>query len=69
MIKYPTGNAWAAAGILRVLGTIQNSQYANKMKRQQNDLAAWVQEIHDGMYRQLVRPLSLLLQNKVLTAH
>ena len=60
-----TGNAWAAAGMLRVLGTIQNSRYAKQMKHQQNDLAAWVQEIHAGMYPQLVGPFPPLLQNQV----
>lgn len=47
---WATGNGWAAAGMLRVLGTIQNSQYANSMKSEQNDLAKWVTEIQDGMY-------------------
>ncbi|KAG5640729.1 hypothetical protein DXG03_007416 [Asterophora parasitica] len=50
---WSTGNAWAAAGMLRVLGTIQNSEYANTMKNEQNDLAAWVMEIHSGMYPNL----------------
>ena len=36
--------------MLRVLGTIQNSEYANTLKNEQNDLAAWVKEIHNGMY-------------------
>ena len=52
-----TGNAWAAAGMIRVLGTIQNSQYANALVGQQSDLAGWVQEIHDGMYPCLVRSI------------
>ncbi|KAF8837158.1 hypothetical protein BDN67DRAFT_957060 [Paxillus ammoniavirescens] len=47
---WSTGNAWAAAGMLRVLGTIQQSQYANSFKSQQEDLANWVQEIHHGIY-------------------
>ncbi|KAH7886788.1 Six-hairpin glycosidase-like protein [Phlebopus sp. FC_14] len=50
---WSTGNAWAAAGMIRVLGTIQRSQYANSMKGQQTDLANWVREIHSGMYRHL----------------
>lgn len=48
------GNGWAAAGMLRVLGTIAHSQFAGKMKQEQMDLANWVQEIHDGMYANLV---------------
>ena len=48
------GNAWAAAGMLRVLGTIKNSQYANTLKSQQTDLASWVGEIHAAMYPYLV---------------
>lgn len=51
------GNGWAAAGILRVLATIRNSQYANTLKGQQKDLSNWVKEIHDGMYALLVRTL------------
>jgi len=47
---WTTGNAWAAAGMLRVLATIRNSQYANTMKNQQKDLANWVKELHDGMF-------------------
>ncbi|KAH7910426.1 Six-hairpin glycosidase-like protein [Hygrophoropsis aurantiaca] len=47
---WATGNAWAAAGMIRVLGTIQRSQYANQLKGQQKDLANWVREIHGGMY-------------------
>ncbi|KAF5378135.1 hypothetical protein D9615_007521 [Tricholomella constricta] len=50
---WSTGNAWAAAGMLRVLGTIQNSQYAKSLKREQKDLAAWIKEIHAGMYPHL----------------
>ncbi|KIJ06485.1 hypothetical protein PAXINDRAFT_182676 [Paxillus involutus ATCC 200175] len=47
---WSTGNAWTAAGMLRVLGTIQQSQYANSFKSQQENLANWVQEIHSGIY-------------------
>ncbi|KAG2049356.1 Six-hairpin glycosidase [Suillus hirtellus] len=47
---WSTGNAWAAAGIIRVLGTIQRSPFANSFKSQQNDLAHWVHEIHGAMY-------------------
>ncbi|GBE85574.1 hypothetical protein SCP_0800910 [Sparassis crispa] len=47
---WSTGNAWAAAGMVRVLGTIQHSAYAGSMRSQTNDLVAWVGEIHKGMY-------------------
>lgn len=53
-----TGNAWAAAGMIRVLGTIQRSPFANSFKSQQNDLAHWVHEIHGAMYSHIVRPIS-----------
>jgi hypothetical protein len=52
---FSIGNAWAAAGMLRVLGTIQNSRYTNTFKSQQNDLASWVGEIHAAMYPFLVK--------------
>ncbi|KAG6852328.1 hypothetical protein C0991_000827 [Blastosporella zonata] len=48
-----SGNGWAAAGMLRVLGTYKNSQYSNTLKSQQQDLAAWVLEIHAAMYPNL----------------
>lgn len=53
---WSTGNGWAAGGMLRVLGTIQNSQYANSMKNEQKDLTNWIKEIQDGMYQFLVSP-------------
>lgn len=57
------GNGWAAAGMLRVLATIKNSQYANSMKSEQEDLANWVIEIQNEMYSHLV---SLNLQPWIL---
>ncbi|KAI0660119.1 Six-hairpin glycosidase-like protein [Cubamyces menziesii] len=50
---WSTGNGWAAAGMLRVLGTIQHSQYAKSMKNQAKDLTNWVSEIHGGIYPHL----------------
>ncbi|KAF8880203.1 hypothetical protein BD779DRAFT_1549959 [Infundibulicybe gibba] len=50
---WSTGNGWAAAGMLRVLATMRNSEYANTFKNEQKDLAAWVKEIHTGMYPHL----------------
>ncbi|KDQ58245.1 hypothetical protein JAAARDRAFT_155953 [Jaapia argillacea MUCL 33604] len=50
---WSTGNGWAAAGMLRVLATIQRSSFANGMKNEQIDLANWVREIHGAMYSHL----------------
>lgn len=47
--------------MLRVLGTIQNSEYANTLKSEQNNLASWVKEIHAGMYPFLVSHYSYTL--------
>ncbi|KAL6301871.1 hypothetical protein BKA93DRAFT_737895, partial [Sparassis latifolia] len=47
---WSTGNAWAAAGIVRVLGTIQHSPFAGALQAEAADLAAWAREIHAGMY-------------------
>jgi len=46
---WSTGNGWAAAGILRVLGTIKYSPFASQFSSEQNDLSNWVTEIHTGM--------------------
>ena len=54
MIQY-TGNAWAAAGMWRVLGTLKRSVCAQNFENQRNDLGSWVSEIHCGMYPHLVR--------------
>ncbi|KAI0638264.1 Six-hairpin glycosidase [Trametes polyzona] len=40
-----TGNAWAAAGMLRVLETIRHSKYSSQMKNEQADLKSWINEI------------------------
>ncbi|KAJ3917530.1 glycoside hydrolase family 105 protein [Lentinula edodes] len=50
---WSTGNAWAAAGMLRVLATIQSSPFASDMSSEQDDLADWVSEIHAAMYPHL----------------
>jgi len=49
-----TGNGWAAAGMLRVLATIRESEYANTFKSEQGDLGKWVEEIHAAVYPHLV---------------
>ncbi|KAF8259459.1 Six-hairpin glycosidase [Lactarius quietus] len=48
---WATGNAWAAAGMMRVLATIKRSRVASKMESQQCDLEQWVGEILDGAWR------------------
>lgn len=45
---WATGNGWAAYGMLRVMATIQKSQWAGQMGSQRGDLASWVGEIMDG---------------------
>lgn len=49
------GNGWAAAGMLRVLGTMQNSQYAKSFKSEMSDLTSWVLDIQKAMYANIVR--------------
>lgn len=44
--------------MIRVLGTIQRSQFAGSLEQQQQDLADWIQEIHAGMYPHQVRSLT-----------
>jgi hypothetical protein len=52
------GNGWAAAGMLRVLATIKNSNLADQFQSEQTDLKNWVVEILDGMYRHRVSVVS-----------
>ncbi|THH02396.1 hypothetical protein EW026_g444 [Hermanssonia centrifuga] len=40
-----TGNAWAAAGMMRVLQTIRHSEQAQAFQSQQEDLTNWIHEI------------------------
>ncbi|KAJ3504288.1 hypothetical protein NMY22_g17976 [Coprinellus aureogranulatus] len=47
---WATGNAWAAAGMLRVYATIDHSKWSGKMKNEKKDLKKWVNEIHKGVY-------------------
>ncbi|KAH9059660.1 glycoside hydrolase family 105 protein [Lactarius vividus] len=54
---WSTGNAWAAAGMLRVLGTLKSSSFSRHFKGQIKDLGNWIAEIHSAMYPNLVRPL------------
>lgn len=42
---WATGNAWAAAGMMRVYATIQQSQFNEAMQSQKSDLLSWTEEI------------------------
>ncbi|KAI0069973.1 Six-hairpin glycosidase [Panus rudis PR-1116 ss-1] len=46
-----TGNAWAAAGMLRVLETIRRSPHSHRFEREKIDLASWTQEIIDNSWK------------------
>ncbi|KAG8937365.1 hypothetical protein FRC00_006483 [Tulasnella sp. 408] len=46
---WSTGNGWAAAGMLRVLGTIKNSPYSKQFDDEQGDLKNWIEDVHNGM--------------------
>ena len=48
---WATGNAWAAAGALRVLATIRHSRAGRSMRSQQKDLIRWVGETLDGVWK------------------
>ncbi|KAH9040705.1 Six-hairpin glycosidase-like protein, partial [Lactarius pseudohatsudake] len=50
---WSTGNAWAAAGMLRVLGTLKSSPFSHDLNNQIKDLGNWVAEIHSAMYPHL----------------
>ncbi|KAI9463582.1 glycoside hydrolase family 105 protein [Lactarius psammicola] len=50
---WSTGNAWAAAGMLRVLGTLKSSPFSRSFNGQIKDLGNWVAEIHSAMYPHL----------------
>ncbi|KAI4518693.1 hypothetical protein K525DRAFT_288094 [Schizophyllum commune Loenen D] len=50
---WATGNGWAAAGMLRILATIQHSIYAPLMLKEQADLTAWIKEIHTAVFPHL----------------
>jgi hypothetical protein len=49
------GNGWAAAGMLRVLGTLKSSAFSQDFRTEICDLGNWTAEIHSAMYPYLVR--------------
>lgn len=64
---WATGNAWAVAGMLRVLATIQRSSAVESMTLQQIDLVCWVRETLNGVWKHQVRyflSLSLSFNSK-----
>jgi rhamnogalacturonyl hydrolase YesR len=62
---WATGNAWAAAGALRVWATIEQSCVAD-MTLQQDHLIKWVRETLDGVWRFQVCPPSLFFQTELI---
>ena len=52
---WSTGNAWAAAGIVRVLGVYAASAQNASLQTEQADLAEWAHEIHAALGPWLVR--------------
>jgi rhamnogalacturonyl hydrolase YesR len=50
-----SGNAWAAAGMLRVLQTLRYSRQASNFVQQQADLTSWIHEIVDSSMNYQVR--------------
>lgn len=52
---WSTGNAWAAAGMVRVLGLYAASPFASDLQTEQADLAQWAQEIQSALGGWLVR--------------
>jgi rhamnogalacturonyl hydrolase YesR len=51
LTHWATGNAWAVAGMLRVLATIQQSFAADLMVSEQTHLVQWVRETLNGAWR------------------
>jgi rhamnogalacturonyl hydrolase YesR len=49
------GNAWAAAGMLRVLQTLRYSRQAPNFVQQQANLTSWIHEILDSSMNYQVR--------------
>jgi len=49
------GNAWAAAGMLRVEETLRHSKRASELLKERADLMAWIQEILNSTSTHQVR--------------
>lgn len=50
---WATGNGWAAAGMTRVLATMQNSKYAGQFADEIGDLKQWTKEVLEGSFSYL----------------
>lgn len=48
---WATGNGWAAAGMLRVVASIVNSDYKDDFTAQTNNLTQWVIEIVEASFK------------------
>lgn len=48
------GNAWAAAGMLRVLETIRHSKVSKQFEGQKANLTSWVDEIVSATWKHQV---------------
>jgi hypothetical protein len=46
-----TGNGWAAAGLVKVIATIAQSEFATDMQDEINTMITWTQDILDGCYQ------------------
>lgn len=53
--------------MLRVLGTMQNSQYKKAFKNEIKALKDWVNEIHEGMYTYVVSRKDFSLKFLLMT--
>lgn len=49
------GNAWAAAGMMRVWAIINRSSFSSQMQAQKDNLTQWVDEILTGVWSYQVR--------------
>ncbi|GAA5912049.1 uncharacterized protein JCM6883_007091 [Sporobolomyces salmoneus] len=52
---WSTGNGWAANGMLRVVGALQNSDYEDQYSSEIQDLTEWTREIIDAAWKQPMR--------------
>lgn len=59
LIFYSIGNAWAAAGMLRVLATMNHTSHANKFQSHQLNLTSWIDEILEASWAHQVRAANL----------
>jgi rhamnogalacturonyl hydrolase YesR len=48
---WATGNAWAAAGMMRVWAIINHSSFSSQMQPQKNNLTQWIDEILTGVWK------------------